>query len=42
LARRRFNTSRPPFVVILDLKPWVFFLLLLLGWNVLFATYVSG
>jgi hypothetical protein len=34
--RRRFNTSRPPFVRIRTRKPWVRLRLRLFGWNVLF------
>jgi hypothetical protein len=41
LARRRFNTSWPPLVAIRARNPWVFFRLLLLGWNVLFMIFAS-
>ena len=35
-CRRRFSTSRPPFVRIRTRKPWVRFRFRLFGWNVLF------
>jgi hypothetical protein len=35
-CRRRFSTSRPPFVRIRTRKPWVLFRFRLFGWNVLF------
>jgi len=35
-CRRRFSTSRPPFVRILTRKPWVLFRFRLFGWKVLF------
>ena len=36
LARRRFNTARPPLVDMRERKPWVRLRLRTLGWNVLF------
>jgi hypothetical protein len=41
LARLRLSTSRPLLVDIRSWKPWTFFRLLLLGWNVLFIMLIS-
>ena len=36
-SRRRFNTARPPRVLMRSRKPWTFFLRRLCGWNVRFT-----
>jgi hypothetical protein len=38
LARRRFNTFRPPFVDIRSRNPWVLARRRRFGWNVRFTT----